>query len=155
MDLEKNMKAPAFSLKDQTGKNHKLSDYKGKWILLYFYPKDNTPGCTTEACEFKSSYLDLSKAGAVVLGVSADSVESHSKFADKYKLPFPVLADTEKKVLDQYGAWKKKSMFGKTFMGIKRMSFLIDPQGNIAKIYKTVKPAEHAKQVLEDVKKMK
>lgn len=152
MELEIGKKAPAFKLKDQLGKDHKLSDYLGKWVLVYFYPRDNTPGCTKEACAIRDNYSDFKKLKAVVLGISGDSIESHKKFSDGFKLPFPLLSDEKKKVLDRYGAWKEKSMFGKTFMGVKRMSYLIDPKGKIVKIYKTVKPAEHAKQVLKEMK---
>lgn len=151
MELESNMKAPAFSLKDQNGETRKLSDYKGQWVLVYFYPKDNTPGCTKEACALKDSYSDFKKIKAVVLGVSGDSVESHAGFASKFNLPFLLLADTNKKVLEKYGVWREKVMFGRKYMGIKRMSFLVDPKGKIAKVYKTVKPAEHANQVLKDL----
>lgn len=153
--MEVGKKAPAFSLKDQKGNTHKLSDYLGKWVLLYFYPKDDTPGCTKEACSFRDSWAELKKQKAVVLGVSGDSVESHGKFSKKYNLKFPILADEKRKVLEKYGAVKEKSMFGKTFLGIQRMSFLINPEGKIEKIYKTVKPAIHAEQVLKDLKNLK
>ena len=152
MELEIGKQAPAFKLKDQTEKDHKLSDYLGKWILIYFYPRDNTPGCTKEACTLRDNYSEFKKIKAVVLGISGDSVESHKGFAAEHELPFILLSDEKKKVLDLYNVWKEKSMFGKTFMGIKRMSYLIDPKGKIAKIYKSVKPAEHAKQVLRDLK---
>lgn len=145
-------KAPDFTLPDQNNKKHKLSDYQGQWVLLYFYPKDNTPGCTKEACAVRDNYSDLKKIKAVVLGVSADSVASHKKFETDHSLPFPLLSDSERKVLEKYGVWQLKINFGKKYYGIKRMSFLINPQGKIAKIYKTVKPAEHATQVLSDMK---
>ncbi len=151
--LEVGQKAPAFSGRDQDNKKHALKDYAGQWLLLYFYPKDDTPGCTTEACGLRDSWSALKKANAAVLGVSKDSVASHQKFADKYKLPFPLLADEDKTILEKYGVWQKKTLFGKTAFGIKRMSYLIDRQGKIAKIYKSVKPAEHAGQVLGDVEK--
>lgn len=153
--MEVGKKAPAFSLKDQKGNTHKLSDYLGKWVLLYFYPKDDTPGCTKEACSFRDSWAELKKQRAVVLGISGDSVESHGKFSKKYNLKFPILADEKRKVLEKYGAVKEKSVFGKTFLGIQRMSFLINPEGKIEKIYKTVKPAIHAEQVLKDLKNLK
>jgi|SRR3990167_4227257 len=145
-------KAPEFYLSDQDGKDHELADYHGQWVLLYFYPKDDTPGCTKEACGLRDTFPKFEDVSAVVLGVSADSVESHKKFATKYKLPFTLLADPEKKVLQAYGVWRNKSMYGKSFLGIARTSFLIDPDGNIAKIYEKVKPAEHARQVLHDLK---
>lgn len=151
MKLEVGSKAPAFNLLDQEGNKHALSQYKGKWVLIYFYPKDNTPGCTKEACMIRDNYDDFSKINAVVLGVSKDSVASHEKFATKFDLPFPLLSDEETTMIQAYGAWQKKSMFGKEYMGIQRMSYLIDPKGKIAKVYPKVKPAEHAKQVLEDM----
>lgn len=146
--------APDFNLSDQENKKHQLKDYRGKWLLLYFYPKDNTPGCTTEACTIRDSWSSFAQLNAVVLGVSADSVSSHEKFANKFTLPFPILADENKEVIKEYGVLVEKTMFGKKFMGIKRSSFLIDPNGKIAKIYKTVKPAEHAAKVLEDIKNL-
>ncbi len=144
-------KAPAFSLPDQAGNMHALKDYKGKWVLLYFYPKDDTPGCTTEACTIRDTYSSFEDSDTVVLGVSKDSVESHTKFAKKYKLPFPVLSDESKEVMNAYGVWGKKKFLGREYMGVKRMSFLIDPKGIIAKIYETVKPPKHAGEVLSDV----
>ncbi len=146
--------APAFKLPDQTGKIHQLRDYAGHFLLLYFYPKDNTPGCTTEACELRDSWADFAKLQAVVLGVSADSSKSHAKFADKFGLPFPLLADEDKEVIKAYGALAEKSMFGKKFLGIKRSSFLIDREGKIAKIYEQVKPATHTSEVLRDLKQL-
>ena len=118
--------APNFSLPDSEGIPHSLSDYKGKKVLLYFYPKDDTPGCTTEACEFRDVYEDLSARGLVILGVSADSVKSHKKFAEKYALPFPLLSDEHKEVSHLYGVWQKKKFMGREYMGIMRTSFLID-----------------------------
>ncbi len=149
--LKISSKAPDFKLPDQTGKIHQLSDYQGKWLLLYFYPKDNTPGCTVEACSLRDSWADFGKLNASVLGISADSVVSHQKFVDKFNLSFPILADEAKEMIKSYGVLAEKSMFGKTFLGIKRSSFLIDPQGKIAKIYEKVKPVEHAAQVLQDL----
>lgn len=131
---------------------HSLSDYAGSWVLLYFYPKDDTPGCTVEACTLRDAHPDFQKIGAVVLGVSADTQEKHAKFIDKYSLPFPLLSDTEHLVLEKYGVWQEKSMMGRRYMGIVRSSVLIDPKGKIAKIYEAVKPAEHADQVLGDLK---
>lgn len=144
--------APAFRLPDQTGKIHQLSDYHGKWLLLYFYPKDNTIGCTQEACALRDNWADFAQSDAVVLGVSADSVSSHTKFADKFKLPFPILADESRTTIEAYGVWVEKKLWGRTFMGISRMSFLIDPFGKIAKIYEKIRPANHATEVLADLR---
>lgn len=146
-----NEKAPAFEVLDQDGKAQKLSDYKGKWVLLYFYPKDNTPGCITEAEHFRDAAQDFEKRNVQVLGVSTDSVESHKKFADKFNLNFPLLADTDKEVVNAYGVWGEKKFMGKTYMGTNRDSFLIDPDGNIAKVYEKVKPKEHVQEVLADI----
>jgi len=143
--------APDFSLPDHTGKVHALADYAGQWVLLYFYPKDDTPGCTTEACTLRDNLPKFTDSKAVVLGVSADSVKSHAKFVKKYGLPFTLLADEDKTVCKTYGVWGEKSLFAKLFMGISRSSFLIDPTGKVAKIYEHVKPAEHAQQVLADI----
>ncbi len=148
--LSTGVKAPEFSLLDQNGQLHQLRDYVGRLLLLYFYPKDDTPGCTTEACGLRDAWSELTELGVAVLGISADSVQSHAKFADKFKLPFPLLADTDKTMLQAYGVLAEKSMFGKKFIGIKRMSFLIDSEGKIAKIYPAVKPASHASEVLAD-----
>ncbi len=126
-------KAPTFSLLDQHEKTHNLSDYLGKKVLLYFYPKDDTPGCTTEACSFRDNINDLENRGLVVLGVSADSVKSHKKFADKFDLPFPLLSDETKEVCTAYGVWGFKKIMGREYMGITRSSFLIDEKGVIAK----------------------
>ncbi|MCM8812118.1 MAG: thioredoxin-dependent thiol peroxidase [Candidatus Omnitrophica bacterium] len=144
--------APDFSLQDQNGKTHKLSDYKGQWVLVYFYPKDDTPGCTKEACGLRDQISGFKKLKAQVFGVSADSVESHGKFAEKFNLPFPLLADPQKQMINAYGVWGEKQFMGKTYMGIQRASFLIDPKGKIAKVYPKVKPEEHAQEVLEDLK---
>ncbi len=146
-----NTPAPQFSLADQTGKIHKLSDYKGKWVLVYFYPKDDTPGCTIEACTIRDNMAGFEKANAVVLGISADSPESHAKFAQKYNLPFTLLADESKEVVKAYDSWAPKKMFGKEFLGIKRNSFLINPEGILVKVYEGVKPQEHAEEVLQDM----
>ncbi len=147
--------APDFELPDQTGKIHKLSDYRGRWVLLYFYPKDDTPGCTAEACTIRDNYSKFTDAGIVVLGVSVDSVKSHDKFADKYQLPFTILADEQKEVVQKYGAWREKNMMGRKYMGTERVSFVVDPTGKIVKTYEKVKPAEHADEVLADVEKLK
>ncbi|PCI21308.1 thioredoxin-dependent thiol peroxidase [Candidatus Wolfebacteria bacterium] len=147
-------KTKNFTLPDQNGDEHTLSDYRGKWVLLYFYPKDDTPGCTKEACTIRDHFSEFKKANLVVLGVSVDSVESHKKFEEKYGLPFTLLADEKKEVVKKYDVWREKLMFGKKYLGVKRMSFLIDPDQRIAKIYKSVKPSEHAEQILNDLKNL-
>lgn len=145
-------KAPDFEMPDKDGKIYSLADYRGKWILLYFYPKDNTPGCTIEACALRDNYDDFKKIKAVVWGVSVDSPKSHDKFVEKYDLPFPLLSDENKKVVEKYGVWGKKKFMGREYMGTFRKSFLIDPKGKIAKIYEEVKPALHATEVINDLK---
>ena len=145
-------KAPAFSLEDQSGKTVKLSDFKGKKVVLYFYPKDDTPGCTKEACAFRDEHSALLKAGAVVLGVSPDSEASHAKFAGKYKLPFPLLVDEGHAVSEKYGAWGEKSMYGRKFMGITRSTFLIDGSGKVARVWPKVKVDGHVDEVLEAIR---
>ena len=144
-------RAPDFSLEDQHGVTHTLEQYRGKKVLIYFYPKDDTPGCTTEACSFRDNYEVLSSAGLIILGVSKDTVKSHDTFAKKYKLPFPLLADVDTIVAQAYGVWKLKKFMGREYMGIDRMSFLIDEKGNIAKIYENVKPKEHVGEVANDL----
>ncbi len=151
MAIEINKKAPDFVLPDQDSNKHKLSDYKGQWVLLYFYPKDDTPGCTTEACTLRDNLPTFTKIKAKIFGISVDSVASHKKFAEKYKLPFTLLADEDKKVVEKYGVWQEKSMYGRKYMGTVRNSYLVNPDGKIAKIYEKVKPAEHATQVLADL----
>jgi len=148
------MKIIDFSLPDQNGKVHKLSSYRGSWVLLYFYPKDDTPGCTKEACGFRDSLNDLKEHNVIVLGISADSVSSHQKFAQKYHLNFPLLSDEKKEVIKAYEAWGKKKFMGRQFEGILRISFLINPQGEVVKKYDKVKPEIHARQVLEDIKNL-
>ncbi len=145
-------KAPNFTALDQNNKEHLLSDYTGKWVLLYFYPKDNTPGCTQEACMIRDEWDKFKDLNCCVLGVSADSQKSHKKFEEKHDLPFPLLVDSERKIIKLFGVEKEKSMFGKTFLGINRESFLINPQGDIVKHYTKVKPAVHAQEVLEDIR---
>jgi thioredoxin-dependent peroxiredoxin len=154
MELEVGQNAPEFSLSDQKGDKHSLKDYKGRWVLLYFYPRDNTPGCTKEACAIRDSYPDFEKLNIKVFGVSTDSVERHEKFASKFELPFTLLSDHEKKTVEDYNVWRLKKMAGREYFGILRMSFLIDPNGKIAKIYPKVKPAEHAAQVLDDLQEL-
>jgi peroxiredoxin Q/BCP len=144
--------APDFTLPDQDNMTHSLSDYRGRWVLLYFYPKDDTPGCTKQAIGIKYSFPDFTKLDIQVLGVSVDSVASHKKFATKYNLPFPLLADAEKIVVNLYGVWGAKKNDGDEHDGIFRTSFLIDPDGKIAKIYEKVQPEQHAEEVLRDLK---
>lgn len=145
-------KAPAFALRDQTGTEHSLAGHAGSWIVLYFYPKDMTPGCTTEACDFRDNLSRLTSSGAVVLGVSADDEKRHKKFAEKESLNFPLLADTDHAVCEAYGVWKPKKMMGHEFLGIVRSTFLIDPMGVIRKIYSPVKVTGHVDEVLNDLK---
>ncbi len=149
--LKINQSAPEFSLPDQDGTIHSLSQYRGKWIFLYFYPKDNTPGCTVEACSIRDHWQDFSTAGITVLGVSADSQQSHIKFVSQHKLPFPVLSDVEKTMISAYDALSEKSMFGKKFIGITRISYLINPDGKIAHVYPKVNPLNHVSEVLRDI----
>ena len=149
--LKPNTKAPDFSLPDQDGRMHSLADYKGKWVLIYFYPKDDTPGCTKQACVIRDNLPDFKKLDCVILGISVDSVKSHNKFAKKYKLPFTILADDKKEVVKKYGVWQKKNFMGKSYMGTKRISYLIDPEGKIDKVYPEVKPDDHADEVLRDI----
>ncbi len=152
--LKLNQLAPNFSLPDQDGKMHTLKDYRGQWVLIYFYPKDDTPGCTTEACSIRDNFPKFNKLKLQVFGISADSVAKHKKFAGKYKLPFTLLADEDKKVINAYGVWAKKKFMGREYMGILRNSFLINPEGKIVKIYEQVKPKIHAVEILEDLKKL-
>jgi Peroxiredoxin len=147
-------KAPAFSLEDQSGKTVKLSDFKGKKVVLYFYPKDDTPGCTREACAFRDEHSALLKSGAVVLGISPDSEASHARFAGKYKLPFPLLADTDHGISEKYGAWGEKSMYGRKFMGITRSTFLVDGSGKVARVWPKVKVDGHVDEVLEAIREV-
>ncbi len=144
--------APDFTLQDQHGSDRSLGMYKDQWVLLYFYPKDDTPGCTKEACGLQSRLTAIKKLKAEVLGVSKDSVKSHQKFAKRYKLEFPLLADEETKVCQAYGVWQEKSFMGRKYMGILRASFLIDPKGKIAKVYPEVDPEEHAGEIMDDLK---
>ena len=138
---------------DQNGKIHNLSDYKGSWVVLYFYPKDDTPGCTKEACNFRDSLHELQKKGAVVLGISKDSVTSHKKFAEKYNLNFPLLSDENYGVIKLYKAWGVKKFMGREFEGIIRTTYLIDPDGEIKKVYKNVNPTIHAGEIIKDLNK--
>jgi peroxiredoxin Q/BCP len=150
--VEEGKRAPDFTLEDQDGKPVKLSSFKGKSVVLYFYPKDDTSGCTKEACAFRDARLDYEKAGAVVLGVSPDSVKSHKKFVDKYELPFTLLADPETKLCQAYGVWKEKSMYGKKYMGVERTTFVIGPDGKVAKVFPKVKVEGHSEAILNELK---
>ncbi len=150
--VEEGKKAPDFTLPDQNGNKVKLSDLKGKYVVLYFYPKDDTSGCTKEACNFRDAFPKFQNIDAVILGVSPDSIASHKKFAEKYKLPFQLLADEDKKVVEKYGVWKEKSMYGKKYMGVERTTFIIDPEGKIKKIFPKVKVDNHHQEVLEALK---
>jgi peroxiredoxin Q/BCP len=144
-------KAPSFTLLADDGEKVSLKDFKGQTVILYFYPKDMTPGCTTEACDFRDSMTRVKKKKAIVLGVSKDSVERHTKFKEKYELNFPLLADVDGKVCEAYGVWKEKSLYGRKFMGIERSTFIIDGAGKIAAIFAKVKVAGHAEKVLEAI----
>lgn len=142
-------KAPDFKLEGSDGRTHSLSNYKGRKIVLYFYPKDNTPGCTVEACGFRDKYEEIKERGAVILGISPDSVESHKKFIEKQKLSFVLLSDTEKQVAEKYTCLKEKSMFGKKYKGIERSTFIIDENGNVVKEFRKVNVKGHIEEVLE------
>ena len=148
-------KAPLFSLKATDGSTVKLAELKGKPVVLYFYPRDDTPGCTKEACAFRDRKNELQQLGAVVLGVSADDVASHKKFSDKFSLNFPLLADTDHKVAEKYGAWREKNMYGKLSMGIQRSTFLIDAAGAVAKVWKKVSVDGHDQEVIDALKSLK
>ena len=143
--------APVFALESDTGDTVRLADLRGKRVILYFYPRDNTPGCTTEACEFRDRTPQLEKQNAIVLGVSPDSVKSHAKFKGKYKLPFTLLSDPDHAVAEAYGAWGEKKMYGKTRRGTIRSTFVIDEEGVIAEVYEKVKAKGHAERVLDDL----
>lgn len=146
--LKEDTKAPDFELADESGVLRKLSDYLGKDVVLYFYPKDDTSGCTTEACNFRDDYSAYEKAGVTILGVSPDSPESHTKFKAKFHLPFNLLADVDHKVCELFGVWGKKSMYGKEYYGVNRTTFLIDKEGMIRKVFEKVKPADHSAEIL-------
>ena len=148
-------KAPSFSLPNQNGEKKSLKDYEGSYLLLYFYHKDLTPGCTTQACSLNDSLSTLKKLGLKVVGVSCDDEAKHQRFIEKYKLNFDLLADVEKKTVQKYGVWVEKSMYGKKYMGIQRDSFLIDPKGRIIKHYIKVKPSEHVAEIIKDIKEIK
>lgn len=145
--LEVGTPAPDFTLEDQSGSSHTLSVQRGKWVVVYFYPKDDTPGCTKEACSFRDALPRFQDIGAMVYGVSADDRGSHEKFARKYDLNFPLLVDPEKHVLNAYGAYGEKSMYGKKYMGVLRVTYLVDPEGKVARVWPKVKPEDHADEV--------
>ncbi len=147
--IEENEIAPDFTTVNQTGEVIKLSDYRGKRVVLYFYPKDDTPGCTKEACSFRDADDVYKQKNIKVFGVSTDSEKSHQKFISKYSLPFDLLADTEKEIVNSYGVYGEKSMYGKKYMGINRTTFLIDEHGKIVKVFKKINVSEHASEVLE------
>jgi peroxiredoxin Q/BCP len=152
--VEVGRKAPDFTLQSDDGGKVKLSKLRGNPVVLYFYPRDDTPGCTREACSFRDAKAKLAKLGAVVLGVSTDSVESHTKFRDKYQLNFPLLADPEHKVAEKFGAWREKTRFGKKSMGIQRSTFLIDAEGVVRKVWKSVRVDGHDEQVIAALKEL-
>jgi len=152
--VEVGKKAPAFSVSDQDGEKVSLNDLKGKNVVLYFYPKDNTSGCTQEACNFRDHFPNFGRLDAVILGVSPDSVESHKKFASKYKLPFRLLSDDKKELVEKYEVWKEKSMYGRKYMGVERSTFVIDKTGKVRKIFRKVKVAEHHKELIEALKEL-
>lgn len=143
--------APEFNLPDENNLHHTLSEFSGKWLLIYFYPKDDTPGCTIEACSFRDASEQFAEKHAQIVGISVDSVASHKKFAQKHALPFTLLADTEKKTVADYGVWSKKKFMGREYMGINRSSFLIDKSGVVQKVYEKVNPLTHTKEVLSDI----
>ncbi len=149
--LKKGMKAPDFILSDKDGNKVSLSDHLGKKVILYFYPKDNTPGCTRQACAFASAYEEFKKRGAAVIGISRDSVASHAKFAEKYSLPFILLSDPDLEAIKAYGVWQEKKMYGKTSMGVVRTTFVIDEAGNIERIMPKVKPDTNAEEILAEL----
>jgi peroxiredoxin Q/BCP len=150
--LAEGAEAPDFSLESDSGETVSLSQLRGKPVVLYFYPRDDTPGCTTEACEFRDAWSDVKRTGAVVLGVSPDTAASHRKFKSKFQLPFPLLADPDHKVAERYGAWGERSMYGRTFLGLLRTTFVIGPDGRVKKVFERVKPKGHAAEVLESLR---
>jgi thioredoxin-dependent peroxiredoxin len=154
MGLKQGGKAPAFKVADQNGDVRELKEYKGKWVVVYFYPKDNTPGCTKEACDFRDNIKPIEKLGAEVVGVSTDSVKKHANFVKKCDLPFTLLADVEQKMVNDYGVWGLKKFMGREYMGTNRMTFIVDPKGKIAKVYPKVKAATHGGEVLGDLKEL-
>lgn len=154
MSLKAGSKAPSFSLPDQNNNKVSISDLKGKNVVLYFYPKDDTSGCTMEACQFRDAFPEFKNINAEVIGVSPDSAESHKKFIKKYGLPFTLLSDEKKSVLKKYDVWKEKSMYGRKYMGVERTTFIVDGEGKIRNIFNKVKVPDHDKQVLEALKEL-
>lgn len=152
MIIEVGQQAPDFMLSDENGQIHNLSDYQGKYVLLYFYPKDDTPGCTKEACNFRDDYSQYDDANVIILGVSPDSPQSHAKFKSKYNLPFTLLADEDHKVCELFGVWGPKKSFGKEYEGVHRTTYLINPDGRIQKVYEKVSPANHSVEVLDELR---
>lgn len=153
MVLEKGEKAPDFELKDSEGTVHKLSDYSGERMVLYFYPKDDTPGCTAEACSFRDTYVDFKNADVTIIGISPDKVESHKKFKEKYSLPFTLLADPDHQVCEAYGVWGLKKSFGREYEGVYRTTYIIDPEGQVQRVFENVKPSDHSQEVLKELGK--
>ncbi|MEJ7780668.1 MAG: thioredoxin-dependent thiol peroxidase [Daejeonella sp.] len=151
-ELSEGQKAPDFTAKDQNGKNISLSDFSGKDVILYFYPKDDTPGCTAEACSFRDNYQSLLSRGFEVIGVSTDDEQSHQKFITKYNLPFPLISDTDRNIVESYGVWVEKNMYGKKYMGVARNTFIIDKEGMIKKIIKKVDTANSSAQIIDLLK---
>lgn len=152
IELKEGQKAPDFTANDQNGNSISLSNFAGKDIILYFYPKDDTPGCTAEACSFRDNYQSLTREGFIVLGVSTDDEKSHLKFINKHNLPFPLIADTDKKIVEAYGVWVEKNMYGKKYMGVARKTFIIGKDGNIRKIIDKVDTKNSSAQVLDLLK---
>lgn len=154
MSIQIGKKVPEFVAFDEKGVGQTPRNYRGKWLLVYFYPKDDTPGCTKEACAIRDAWEDFEKAGIAVLGVSTQGIKSHQKFSEKHRLPFPLLVDEDKKMAEMFGVWRKKKFMGREYMGTERMSFLVDPKGKIAKIYEKVRPELHASEILVDVQEL-
>jgi peroxiredoxin Q/BCP len=150
--IEEGKKAPAFTLKDDSGNRVRLSDLKGKPVVLYFYPRDDTPGCTKEACSLRDRYAEIKKLNVHLFGISTDSAESHAKFRKKYDLPFPLLVDDKNEVAEKYGAWQEKNMYGKKSMGIQRSTYILDAQGKVAKLFKRVKVDGHDQEIIDALK---
>ncbi len=149
--LKEGIKAPEFSLNADDGKTYRLKDFKGKMVILYFYPKDNTSGCTAEACDFRDNIKIFTKKNAVILGISKDSIKSHQNFKEKYSLPFTLLSDENVEILEKYGVWKEKSMYGRKYMGVERSTFVIDENGKIKKIFRNVKVKGHIEELLNSI----